>query len=151
MKHIRLNQPQMVPTNKGWTDVWEITDEDLTGTVNNTPQTLVMAELAIGDEVSNDVLLEVVENVAGLTTATAEVGVSGATTNFIGASNLLAAGVEYYVPAYSVPMYITTGSAKQLLCTVRGGASEAVSAATAGKFRIWAQISRRVDRDRPTY
>lgn len=151
MKHIRLNQPQMMPANKGWTDVWEITDDDLTGTVNNTPQTLVMAELAVGDEVSNDVLLEVVENVAGLTTATAEVGVTGLTTGFIGASNLLAAGVEYYVPAYSVPMYITTGSAKQLLCTIRSGASEALVAATAGKWRIWAQISRRVDRDRPTY
>lgn len=151
MKHIRLNQPQMMPTNKGWTDVWEITHEDLSNTVNNTPQSLVLAELAVGDEVSNDMLLEVIDNVAGLTTATAEVGVTSATTQFIGASNLLAAGVEYYVPAYSVPNYPCTGSAKQLLCTVRGGASEALVAASAGRFRIWAQMSRKVDRDRPTY
>lgn len=151
MKHIKLNQPAMSPANSGWTDCWEITEADLTATANATPQTLVLAELAIGDRVNNDMLLEVVDNIVGLTTATAEVGVTGATTQFIGASNLLAAGVEYYVPAYSVSHYPVTGTAKQLLCTVRGGASEAVSAATAGKWRIWAQISRRVDRDRPTY
>jgi hypothetical protein len=111
----------------------------------------VLADLAVGDRVNNDMLLEVIDNVAGLATATAEIGVTGATTQFVGASNLLAAGVEYYVPAYSVSRYVTTGSAKQLLCTVRGGASEALASATAGKFRIWGQISRRVDRDRPTY
>lgn len=144
MKHQRLNNHAAVKT--GFTDVWRITQTDLTETTNNTTQALTLVTLAVGDIVDQEAfILEVVTNGATLATYTCSLGVTGAVTQILGASNLLAAGAEYYAPAESVARYVAASSIA-VLATFTPGAAEALASGTALDILIWGRISRKKER-----
>lgn len=144
MKAYRLKQEERAGI--GFTDLFVVTKADLTSAVNNTAQSIVLTALAVGDLVMNNCLLEVKTNATVLATATGELGVTGATTQFITASDLLAAGTEYYTVAAAVAPYVTT-AAVNLLFTGRPGAAEALASMGAGEFWIWATINRKNERN----
>jgi hypothetical protein len=144
MKHLRLNNTAAVKL--GFTDVWRITQSDLTETTNNTTQAITLLALAVGDIVKQeDFVLEVVTNGATLVTYTVSLGITGAVTQILGASNVLAAGAEYFAPAESVANYPVT-SATNLLATFTPGAAEALASGTALDILIWGRISRKKER-----
>jgi len=130
----------------GFTNLFIVKKADFTETTNNTAQSIVLCPLAIGDLVMANALLEVKTNATVLATATGELGVTGATTQFIAAKDLLAAGDEYYSVANSVAPYAAI-AAVNLLFTGRPGAAEALASMGAGEFWIWVTISRKADRN----
>jgi hypothetical protein len=146
MKHYRASTSRQIAA-MGYTDLFVVTHADLTTTTNNTAESEVLDALAIGDIVDPKMLLEVKTNANVVASVTASVGVTGALTQFIGNSNLLAAGDEYYAPAGSVGAYATIASGKSLEMNFIPGASNNVDEITAGEFWLWCNISRKSERD----
>jgi hypothetical protein len=144
MKAYRLKNEERAGI--GFTDLFVVTRADLTTAVNNTPQSIVLTALAVGDLVMNNTLLEVKVNATVLATATGSVGVTSAVAQLVAASNLLAAGDEFYSVAAGVAPYATI-AAVNLLFTAVPGAAEALSAMGAGEFWIWATINRKAERN----
>lgn len=144
MKHLRLNNHATVRT--GFTDVWRITQTDLTETTNNTTQAITLITLAVGDIVDQEsFILEVVTNGATLVTFTCSLGVTGAVTQILGASNILAAGAEYFAPAESVARYVAAASIA-IIATFTPGAAEALASGTGTDLLVWGRISRKAER-----
>jgi hypothetical protein len=133
--------------NGGFTDLFVVTLADATETTDDTDQAIKLLDLAVGDIVYPNVLMEVKSNAAGLTTANASVGINDALTAFVAASSLLAAGNEYFVPAESAPPYATVATGKSLVINLDPGAdTAALSDLTALEVWVWVQISRKSDR-----
>lgn len=129
-----------------FTDLFVIKSTDFTTAVNNTAQSFTLAALAIGDIVEGIGLLEVKTVVAGLVTCTADVGVTGALTQYINGVDCVGAGAIAFVPAGSANPFACIAANKSLLATFHPGAAEALASATAGEVWIWARISRVADR-----
>lgn len=146
MKH--YNQKDVVGAGApgNYTDLFIITYADFTETTDNTAQAINLLALTIGDEIK-DALMEVKTNTAGLTTSTVSLGVTGAVTQIIAASNTLAAGTEYYVPAGTTAKYPVTAADKYLVANGVCGAAEALADATAGEIWFWVSICRKSDRN----
>ena len=142
MKHYLLKDPAAFA---GMTDLFVLTHEDLTESADNTAQAVVLDALNVGDVVFPNMVLDVTENANVVATVTASVGVTGALTQFIGNSNLLAAGSEHYSTANSVAAYVTT-SAVNLEVNFIPGAADNLAEITAGEFWLYACISRKLDR-----
>lgn len=144
MKHYKLKQEERAGI--GFTDLFVVKKADFTEATNNTAQSVLLTALAVGDLVMNNCLLEVKTNATVLTTATGDLGVTGALTQFISGKNLLAAGDEYYSVANSVAPYATI-AAVNLLFTGHPGSSEALASMGAGEFWIWVTINRKAERN----
>ena len=130
----------------GFTDVFKLTNTDLTQSANNTQQSVNLTTLNLGDIVNQEVLLEVRTASTGLATCTASVGVTGAVTQLIGASDCVA-GNLYFVPTGSTASYPTIAAGKSLLVNFTPGASEALNACTALELYVWCSITRLTDRN----
>lgn len=130
----------------GFTDLFVVTHADFTEAVDDTNQSITLTPLAVGDLVMNNSLLEVRTNANVAAAVTGELGVTGSTAALIAASNLLAAGAEYFTVASTVGPYIAT-SAVDLLFTGNPGATDNLDEMTAGEFWIWVTISRKADRN----
>lgn len=131
----------------GFTTVFQYTQADLTAqTTNNTQFALVLSALNLGDVVDNFMVLEVITPSVGLATCTVSVGVTGALTQFIAASDNTSAGNLYFCPANTVAPYPTIATGKNLVANFTPGSSEPLSNCTALTGRVWATISRATDR-----
>jgi hypothetical protein len=145
MKHQRLTNTQSAKL-AGYTDVWRVVQADLTETTNNTPQAITLLALKLGDIVLQpDFFIEVVTNGATLATYTVSLGVTGALTQIIGNSNVLAAGAEYFAPANSVAPYVVAADIN-LVANFIPGAAEALASGTALDLLIWGRIMRLKER-----
>lgn len=144
MKAYRLKNEERAGI--GFTDLFVVRKADFTEAVNNTAQSIVLTALAVGDLVMNNTLLEVKTNATVLATATGAVGVTGTVAALVAASNLLAAGDEYYTVAAGIAPYATI-AAVNLLFTGVPGAAEALASMGAGEFWIWATINRKAERN----
>ena len=143
MRHYLLRSPQFSAT--GFTDVFQVVEADLTTAVDNTVQAITLDQLAIGDVVGNNMILEVRTNANVVASITASVGVTASLLAFIGNSNLLAAGVEYYTQAGTVAPYVATAAIDMLMNFIPG-ASDNVAEITTGEWLLWCTISRAADR-----
>lgn len=155
MKHSLLNPYQRAAT--GFTDLFVVTHADLTETTDNTDQTLTLDALAFGDVVGYEALIEIVTafdaaTVSADNACTVALGVTGATTQFIGASAIAAAGAgtaayTAYATAAGGAPYPTPTGGKNILVTVDvTDADGALADYTAGELNIWMKILRRSDR-----
>lgn len=144
MKAYRLKNEERAGI--GFTDLFVVRKADFTEVTNNTAQSIILTALAVGDLVMNNTLLEVKTNATVLATATGSVGVTGAVAQLVAASNLLAAGDEYYSVAATVAPYAAI-AAVNLLFTAVPGAAEALASMGAGEFWIWATINRKAERN----
>jgi len=144
MKHYHLKREEQAGI--GFTDLFIVKEADFTEAVDNTNQSITLTALAVGDLVMNNSLLEVKTNANVVAAVTGELGVTGSTAALIAASNLLAAGDEYYTVANSVAPYVAT-SAVNLLFTGNPGTNDNLAEMTAGEFWIWVTISRKADRN----
>ncbi len=155
MRHHLLNTVQRAAT--GFTDLFVITHADLTEATDNTDQTLTLDALAFGDVVGYEALLEIVTafdaaTVSADNAVTVAIGVTGATTQIIGASAITAAGAgtaayTAYATAAGGSPYVTPTGGKNLLATVDiTDADGALADFTAGELHLWLKILRRADR-----
>ena len=146
MKHYRLKNNQQHAG--GFTDLFVLTHADLTETTDNTAQAIVLTALDIGDVVFPNMLLEVVTNASGgsVSTCTGSVGVTGALTQFIGNSNLLSAGNEYFAPANTVAPYVCVAGSINVEANFIPDSGHDLEDLTAGEFWVWACISRSGER-----
>lgn len=151
MKHIRLLPQQQA--RSGFTDLFVITHEDLTTATDNTDQTLTLDQLAFGDIVKYDALIEIktafdAANVSADNALTIALGVTGATTQFVGASTLATGGAgtaakTCYVPAAGGAAYATPTGGKDILATMDiTDADGALADYSAGEIHIYLHISR---------
>jgi len=132
MKHYLLTAEQSA-ANGGKTDLFVIeAGVDLTESTDNTDQVLTLDALAFGDVVQNNVLVEINlalgTTAAGTGTPSADtavavsLGVTGAATQFLGASAVFAAGAATaaktaYASANSVADYPTPTGGKDIILT----------------------------------
>lgn len=157
MKHYLLTAAQKAAT--GYTDLFVIQPKvDFTETTDNTDQTLTLDALAFGDIVENRALIEIKEAL-GTTAAgtgvpsadfacTISLGVTGATTQFIGASAIAAAGAATaaktaYATAAGAAAYPVPSGGKNLLATVDiTDADGSLAEVEYGEIWVWMDISR---------
>src|SRR5262245_6203523 len=144
MKHYRLKQEERAGI--GFTDLFIVTHADFTTTTDDAAQSITLCTLAVGDLVMNNALLEVRTNANVVAAVTGSLGVTGSVAAIIAASNLLAAGTEYYTVASTVGPYITT-SAVDLLFTADPGATDNVDEMTRVAVWIWVTSNRRGERN----
>lgn len=141
----------------GFTDVFVLTHADLTDPTDNTDQTITLDALAFGDVVGYEALIEIVTafdaaNVSADNALTVALGVTGATTQFIGASALAAAGAgtaakTCYATAAGGAPYVTPTGGKNILATFDiTDADGALVEYSAGEIAIYMKISRWADR-----
>jgi hypothetical protein len=149
MKHYILKEPQRIG---GFTDLFIISTTANAGgsdfTAAATGQTFTLDGLAIGDCVEYPLVrLDVKTPVSGgaISAATLALGVTSATTQFLGASDVFTGTVAHFTPANSVTSYPTVSSAKDLLATLALTGANA-TAVTAGEIWIWVAVSRKADR-----
>jgi len=148
MKHYRLKHEEA--RGLGFTDLFKILYTDFTSSTAaaGVSADLVLTSLAVGDVLGTGTLLEVRTNAAGLTQADGSAGPSTGGT-ILGASNLLAAGGEYYVPAASVAALPITAAANLVFTITPNsglGVEQAVNLISAGEFWLWVSIKRKADR-----
>lgn len=130
----------------GFTHCFQLLQEHFTETTNNTPQAITLMTLKAGDVFfGQDCMMEVKVNGATLATYTVSLGVTGALTQFIGNSNVLAAGAEYFAPAESVAPYVATADIA-LVANGICGAAEALASGTGLEMYIWCKISEKKER-----
>lgn len=145
MKHFRLTNTAFAKL--GFTDAFRITQADLTTAVNNTAQSITLVSLVLGDYIYQPKsLVSIITPGATLATYTAELGITGATTQIIGVSDVKAAAATGYAPANTVAAYAVP-SAKDVLLTFRPGAAEALASGTALDVMVWMFISRLKERE----
>ncbi len=155
MRHYLLSREQRSTT--GFTDLFVVTHADLTEATDNTDQTLTLDALAFGDKVGYEAMIEIVTafdaaNVSADNAVTVALGVTGATTQFIGASAISAAGAgtaaytAYCTAAGGTPYPTPTGGKNILLTVDITDADGALADFGAGELAIWLNISRRADR-----
>lgn len=155
MKHIRLLPQQQA--RSGWTDLFVITHDDLTAATDTTDQTLTLDSLAFGDIVKYDALIEIktafdAATVSADNALTVALGVTGATTQFIGASALAAAGAgtaakTCYAMAAGGAAYATPTGGKDILATFDiTDADGSLAEYTTGEIHIYMAISRLSER-----
>lgn len=141
----------------GWTDLFVLTHADLTDPTDNTDQTITLDALAFGDIVGYNAMIEIktafdAANVSADNALTLAVGVTGATTQIIGASALAAAGagtaaLTCYTTAAGGTNYATPTGGKNLLATLDiTDADGALVDYSAGEVWIWLTISRASER-----
>lgn len=162
MRHYLLSAAQRAAVG-GFTDLFVIEPRvDFTETADNTDQTLTLDGLNMGDVVLNHALIEIAEplgtTAAGTgvpsadTALTIALGVTGATTTFIGASNLATGGAATavktaYAGANSLADYITPTGGKNILATLDiTDADGKLSAWKYGKVLVWMTIVRQASR-----
>lgn len=145
MKHYRLKHEERAGI--GFTDLFVVTHADFTSAVDDAAESIVLTALAIGDLVMNNCLLEVKVNANVVAAITGSLGVTGAATQFIAASNLLAAGDEYYTVGAGVAPYATIAASINLIFNVDPGAGDNTAEMTAGEFWIWVTINRKAERN----
>lgn len=154
-RHYLLNRETRA--NTGFTDLFVVTHADLTEATDNTDQTLTLDALAFGDVVGYEALIEIVtafdaSGVSADNACTVALGVTGATTQIIGASAIAAAGAgtaayTAYATAAGGSPYVTPTGGKNLLLTVDvTDADGALADYTTGELWIWIKIIRRADR-----
>ena len=152
MRHYKL-QASQAAANGGFTDLWVVGHADLTTATDNTAQTLTLDALEMGDLVGYTALAEIREafdaaNVSADNALTVSLGVTGATTQFIGASALTAAGVGTavktgYAPAAGGAPYYTPSGGKDILATFTiTDADGALADFSTGEIGIWLIINR---------
>lgn len=157
MKHYLLNRTPRAD-NLGFTDLFVLTHADLTEATDNTDQTITLDALAFGDVVGYEALVEIVTafdaaNVSADNALTVAIGVTGATTQIIGASALAASGAgtaakTAYATAAGGSPYVTPTGGKNLLATFDiTDADGALADFSAGEIRVWLKISRWADRN----
>lgn len=157
MKHYLLNAAQKAASG-GFTDLFVIGHADLTQATDNTDQTLTLDALEFGDLVGYEAVIEIktafdAANVSADNALTVALGVTGATTQFIGASALSAAGVgtaakTAYATAAGGAPYPTPTGGKDILATFDiTDADGALADFSAGEIWIWMKISRWAQRD----
>ncbi len=158
MKHFLLNAAQKAAT--GYTDLFVIQPAvDFTQSTDNTDQTLTLDALEFGDIVENRALIEI-RSALGTTAEgtgvpstdfalTIALGVTGATSQFIGASDLAAAGAATaaktaYATANSAAAYCTPSGGKNILATLDiTDADGSLAEVDYGEIWIWMDINRR--------
>jgi hypothetical protein len=151
MKRIRLLPAQQART--GYTDLFVLTHADLTTAADNTDQTVTLDTLAFGDIIKYDAFIQI-KTAFDAATASADnaltvaLGVTGATTQIIGASALAASGAgtaaktTYCTAAGGVAYPVPTGG-KDLLATFDiTDADGALVDYTAGEIHIYMHIIR---------
>jgi hypothetical protein len=103
--------------------------------------TLTLFPLAAGD-IIRDVNVLLVTTVTGPTgTPTIAVGVTGATTQFVAASSIVASAPVSYIPTAVSGLVYTSASAISVIATINKAAGNG-AAATAGKIIVTARIQR---------
>jgi len=153
-KHYKFDQ---FKNAGGWTDLFVITHEDLTTAADNTDQTLTLDALAFGDVVGLNALIEIKQafdaaNVSADNALTIAVGVTGATTQIIGASALAASGAgtaakTCYTTAAGGTYYPVPTGGKDLLATMDITDTDgALVDYSAGEVWVWLTISRESER-----
>ena len=135
----------------GYTDLYVLTDADLTETTVNTDTPVTLDTLNFGDVVEYQSLIEIKTAFAGGTAdnaCTVSLGVTGALTQFIGAS-AIASGGSYtaaktaYCQAAGGAAYPTPTGGKSLIANFDiTDADGALVDYTAGEIHIWVKISR---------
>ncbi len=141
----------------GWTDLFVITHEDLTQGTDNTDQTITLDALAFGDIVGLNAMIEIkyafdAANVSADNALTIAIGVTGATTQIIGASALAASGAgtaakTCYTTAAGGTYYATPTGGKDLLATMDiTDLDGALVDYSAGEVWVWLNISRESER-----
>lgn len=151
MKHYTLRGEQRAVL--GFTDLYVVTDADLTPATDTTDQALVLETLAFGDVVYYTALIEIktafdAANVSADNALTVSLGVTSALTQIIGASALAAAGVgtaakTAYAPAAGGSPYVVPTGGKDLIANFDlTDADGALADYSAGEIHIWANISR---------
>ena len=151
----KYNETTFQRTKQGWTLARVITAaDDFTESTDNTDQTLTLGTLAMGDVVL-DAMLEVrtaIGNASANMTLAASLGVTGATTQFIGASTLVNAGTPaaantVFCPANTFAAYPTPSGGKSILLTLDiTDADGHLSACATGELWVWLKIDRAGDR-----
>jgi len=146
MKHYLLKNEQFSRLH-GFTDLVIVNSTDFTQSANNTAQALNLnsVDLAKGDIVYPQLLIEVRTATVGLATCTVSLGITGAVTQFSSANDTIAGNV-YFTPANSVAPYPVVATGKRVIANFVPGASEALTTATAGEYWFWLKISRLADR-----
>ena len=155
MRHTLLTPQQQAVL--GFTDLFVVTHADLTEATDATDQTLTLDALAFGDKVGYEAMIEIVTafdaaTVSADNACTVALGVTGATTQFIGASAITAGGAgtaaytAYCTAAGGAPYPTPTGGKNILLTVDITDADGSLAEYTTGEIHIWMNISRRADR-----
>lgn len=151
MKHIILSLQERART--GFTDVVEITYDDIISLVAGTPLTIDLFGLLVGDVVRNRTVLAVQTQFAGLMTGdtvTCSVGTTASSyTNCLSGTAFITSGVPAnsgIVYAASVSNVAVTSALPLKAQFVISAGSTDLSGITGGKLGIYLDISRRADR-----
>jgi hypothetical protein len=153
--HFRLTPTQAART--GYTDLFVVTHADLTETTDNTDQTLTLDALAFGDIVKYDAVIQIktafdAATISADNAVAVSLGVTGATTQIIGASAISAGGAGtavttgYSTAAGGSPYFTPTGGKNLLLTVDITDADGSLAEFTTGELHIWLNISRNSER-----
>lgn len=151
MRHHKLQAAQSAACG-GFTDIFIVTHADLTQSTNNTDETETLDAVEFGDLVFYDVLMEILTPFTPAPSGDAGVnvtlGVTGAVTQFLGNSAIMAAGAAtaaktgYATAAGGAPYVVPTGG-KDILATFDiTDADGNLAAYTAGEIAILMKILR---------
>ena len=151
MRHYKFRADQIAASG-GFTDLWIVTHADLTTTANNTDETETLDAIEFGDIVHYDCLMEILTPFTPAPSGDAGVnvtlGVTGAVTQFLGNSAIMAAGAATaaktgYAPAAAGVPYVVPTGGKDLLATFDiTDADGNLAAFTAGELAILMKITR---------
>jgi hypothetical protein len=150
-RHYLLKADQKAAT--GFTDLFIVTEADLTETTDNTDQSVTLDALEFGDLVGYNALIEIrtafdAATVSADNACTVSLGVTGAVTQIIGASAITAGGAgtaakTAYATAAGGAAYPTPTGGKNLLVNFDvTDADGSLAEYTTGELWIWVNISR---------